>query len=233
MKKPKVLTLLILILVISSFCQQVALTEIRQMTGYNFKVGDKKTYSYTKVYDSESENEGEMIIKILKLVPVGNLTGTEIIDNVTVKKGTKFSVEITEVDDTFSYNITIGGKTWTHYTYCIISGAGKFFGDPYRNRTEWEDLAKDVDFCSLSGDILTKNSTLSYPQFNFTTGQIEGFNIKTGWIHRLHVFHIFDNELVYEWEYEIESEGTIPGFEIFPLLIILVVLVGFYGRKRR
>ena len=212
------------------------------------KVGDSLTYTVGKYYENfDLDSDGN---KNTSTTEIKDKEG--ILNNITLKRGSKIKVTITEltfshvsVEITYNSNFTI--KEENYQGICVSKTV--------TNKTYWESLetwkAQDLvrekaagvyfyfDSCNSSVKnnlfIIESNGNL----FGFTSGDmpydlILKINWKTGWLVYLYTKSFYQNgTLLSEMELTSPGVGSASGFEIFnSFLGILLVLLIVIPRKR-
>ncbi len=202
---------------------------------WKVKVGDKKNYEFSKVYefnltDSTTKSVGYMMGQALN--------GSGII--VTYSSGTTFTVEISHFEDQRAVpQITMEGVVFIPHPR-----HGSYVSRTTDNRTYWEAQVGEYTSGSLSlnismdGDEFIRRESNLIPYYNQSLFTTRKTNWKTGWLTYSYVA-IYQNVsgdrvLRYELELKASSNGSVPGFSVFSVLICLPVifLIPRMGREK-
>ncbi len=128
-----------------------------QTTEWKVKIGDKKSYTYTK-YNREGESEWTR-----------EITTESGKANVTMKKGLQITIEITKLTSTSAY-----GKTTYNKEVTQIESAVTEVMKVYDSKEDWEAALESLGGSyKLEGDLLV---------FNPAASTLMKWDIKTGWL---------------------------------------------------
>ncbi len=193
---------------------------------WKVSVGDVKQFTYRKVYDLyDSDEDGNPNTQRM-YAELENGTETEI----TITSGSTLSCEILALDEYATIQITINGIELDPQ-----EGGGGVLMKTTDNKTYWEEIASQISDehqnVSVEGNLLVHRSKDSWSDKTFVG--ITKTNWKTGWLE--YVYSKETNSTHILREMEITTGGTpglIPGFEIAPLYVPLIVLATLFLRKR-
>lgn len=153
MKSKYFLPLIFLIFLMGIITYQVR----GQTSEWKVKIGDKKTYTYTK-YSREGQNTWTR-----------EITTESGKANVTMKKGLRTMVEITKLTSSAAY-----GKTTYNGEVTQIESMVTEVMKVYSSREDWEAAVEALGgFYKLEGDLLV---------FTSSSNTIMKWNINTGWL---------------------------------------------------
>jgi hypothetical protein len=172
-------------------------------TEWRVEVGDKKTYIYTK-FKRLDESEATIYVK-------KSMTEME---KISVKKETKYSVEIIELNE--------GAKIKINYKEFKTDNLG---GDGFvmrivKDKNELEEEAKKDENITFDGKFLTiRNSSVDFLDFNTT--KIIKWMVETGWLEYSY-FLVCSSPTCISHEIEIMSSESIDR-ELDPLIILVII----------
>ncbi len=191
---------------------------------WKVKVGDKKTYEIKKyIVDGKTESTSEMETEDGKHV------------NITYRKGLKFTIEITELDnieDAYG-KMKISGiilEKQPLSPYITPTTDNKTYWKEWVNETpEWvEEEEEDEEITynrSVNGDIIIEEQRISSEDLSYETKLYR--NWKTGWLVSLY-YRIETSEVLLE---EAGQSGlfTIPYDIPQPFIFLIVCFSAFFG----
>ncbi|MHA2112808.1 MAG: hypothetical protein ACXAC6_15880 [Candidatus Hodarchaeales archaeon] len=199
---------------------------------WKVKVGDRMTYTITKVYEMENW-DGDDDPSIFTY-PSLNSEGEEV--NITRKVGNKIKVEIKELNEHATVQQTINGIK-------LPSEDDSLYVLPTTtNKTYWEDKVTEFSNVtnhnmSLDGNEVTEAilTTFNIPFY----GEVESLEIqirnwKTGWLNYSYTRGgSLMNSTLSEFELRVSTLEEISVYEGIPLVLGLIILVAFSKKKQR
>ena len=189
---------------------------------YKVKVGEKKTYIFTKVLFQLNDTE----------YPAGVFddNGT-LIQYINITIGTKFIIEVINIhmdSGVVEYKTTIIGEEELSREYRIMNPGNLYFLEVTSNRSIYEEMASMDENMTLDGDIFSKKVDTQSQHFEYEV------NINTGWIQRFYLYqtHYLNASLTLsEIEYKITTSSITKGYYMVPIMIPLALLVIILRRR--
>ncbi|UCE14354.1 MAG: hypothetical protein JSV04_04050 [Candidatus Heimdallarchaeota archaeon] len=193
-----------------------------QTLEWKVSTGDSKTYSIDKFFDeTDTDGDGDKNTQTI------TVDGEEVV----LKKGTSFKIEIVSLSDT--------GAT-IKMIYGDIEGSEEADQSPpsswvtktIDNKTYWENWASGNAAYSVDGDNIVVESSMSMAGMTVETTVKR--NWKTGWLASMSAKSVQGGTT--QMEVEISSgdgAGTIPGFDVFPVFLCIVITTLVTYRKRK
>ncbi len=226
--KPRLLTIFLLCFLLSSFFPVSGTVPDME---WKVSLGDTMNYVFTKVY---SYNISDATTTYVHYMPVQAMNGSSV--SLAYTNGTKFSIEVTELEDRFSNCLlTVKGITYK-------AALGSFVDQTTDNLTYWETLVGTKDLgalkanASLDGEEFILEELRIISQYNQTQKFVFKKNWKTGWLtysHRIHYQNVSGEHVVIsEVELMTEASTGIPGFD-FSVVLLCLPLVLIFACKRR
>lgn len=193
-----------------------------QTQEWKVSVGDSNSYSVGKYFDeTDQDGDGD------KNTQTTDVDGTEVV----LKKGTSFKVEIVSLSAT--------GAT-IKMIYGDIEGSEQSDESPpyswvaktIDNKTYWENWASGNDAYSVEGDNIVVESSVSMA--GMTVEYTVKRNWRTGWLTSMSAKSTAGGTTQMEMEVSSGSgAGTIPGFDVFPVFLCIVLTTIVVYRNRR
>ena len=194
---------------------------------WKVKVGDSRTYTLSKYIDLEdSDGNGDTESETLSIQDEDG----EMV-NVTLRKDTKYTVEITALNGDATTQTTYGNivaKETTPYYNKVV-------WKTIDNKTYWEEYVKMYSSAlgnvTIEGNPTIIESDLDGP-YGTTAESKRIWDWKTGWITYLYSKISNDTHTIFEQEITSGSSG-IGGFEITTIFVGLTIIAIVVSRKKQ
>jgi len=202
---------------------------------WKVKVGDSRTYTLSKYFDiRDVDGNGDPESKIYS---VTKEDGTK--ENITWKKGTKYTINITALGDhSATFQLIFGNITSNKRTSGIGGGHIRKTID---NKSYWEFktiidsypfVGENVNY-TVEGNNYVKK-LLRYTNYGVKYELISKRNWKTGWL--TYSYEKTTNDTHTKWEEEITSGSSsigITSIEITTIFVGLTIIAIVVSRKRQ
>ncbi|MHA2154209.1 MAG: hypothetical protein ACXABU_02640 [Candidatus Hodarchaeales archaeon] len=189
-------------------------------------VGEIKQYTFTKLFDIDDGDEDGNPYTQTGLFISEN--GSEI--EVVIRKGSTLFCEILAINENPTIQMTINGINLEP-----SEGAGLFVMPTVDNRTYWEEYAEKISNTgqnvSIEGNLMVTRTIETWKDRTFA--YVTKLNWRTGWLSSIYQRDTNDTHLLREMELTNETPGLIPGFEISPFPLSLILFCIYLVRKRR
>jgi hypothetical protein len=189
---------------------------------WKVKVGDSKTYVVDKWFDdSDLDGDGDK-----------NTQTTEVTDEdgkiveVIWQKGLTIKTTITDLNSNPTVKFTFNGEVTSEETIPVLPTVFKTID----NKTYWENLAESNNAISVEGDLVINETKIEV--FDLTMTNLIKTNWKTGWVTYLKLDAANSTHTVSEIIYSEKGDG-VPGFEMAPILLGIVVITLLVYKKRK
>ncbi|MFX0174423.1 MAG: hypothetical protein ACFE9L_21300, partial [Candidatus Hodarchaeota archaeon] len=146
---------------------------------------------------------------------------------VVFREGLTIKATITKLNDQPTVKFTYDGEVTTKEVVPVLPMVFKTVD----NKTYWEELAAANEKLAIEGDLIVNKTTIHLDTVLVLTNIIKT-NWKTGWVTYLYMDAVDGTETVSEVIYSEKGDG-VPGFEMAPVLLGLVVITLLVSKKRK
>jgi hypothetical protein len=205
---------------------------------WNIKIGDSRTFIYTKFYDDSLLNPYQETVGLWNGTPDPlQRTGVEFV-YITYKKGLTMDVTVTSLDPSASFCKVVFNENLTLVNQSIT----QFVTQTVDNRTYWDVLCSENNTMTISDNILTITYNTRFYAIDTSirdVNHIYKWNWKTGWLVYAYM-GIMDNftNILYETEFTVFSTNNsisniIFGSSFLGLAVMMLILTFRFNKRRK